>query len=140
MEPIQSPFEGFTEVADQMPPVKDVLDRWRASCGATRIRRRAATTEDDDARMCPEPRGSWVSRAVGPQVKRPMALPVHQQDAIRTPTTKGPIVHPKDGGCRHGWGWQPADETQQGIEARRHMELGTQPCPGFATERETEVL
>ena len=89
MEPIQSPFEGFTEVADQMPPVRDVLDRWRASCGATRIRRRAAMTEDDDARMCPEPRGSWVSRAVGPQVKRPMALQVHWAKHCNVPRGSG---------------------------------------------------
>jgi len=111
MEPIQSPFEGFTEVTDQMPPVEDVLGLWRAESGATRIRRRAVTTGDDNARMCPEPRGSCVSRAVGPQVKRSMAHQVHQQGARRTPTTKGPIVHPEDGGWRHGWGWQPADET-----------------------------
>jgi hypothetical protein len=49
MEPIQQPCEGFTEVADQMPPIKDVLGLWRAQGGATRILRRAVTTDDDDA-------------------------------------------------------------------------------------------
>jgi hypothetical protein len=138
MEPIQSPFEGFTEVADQMPPVKDVLGLGCAWGGATRILRRAVTTADEDARMCPEPCGEGISRAIGPQVNRPMVLQIHQQGAVRTPTPQCPSVHPEEGGCRHRWGGRYCRRTQQGIRARWPMEPGSPAVPRFATKRKTD--
>jgi hypothetical protein len=86
-----------------------------------------------------EPCGAGVSRAVGPQVKRPMGRPIHQHGAVCTPTPPCPIVHPAAGGCHHRWGWPRSDETTQGIRAGGHMELEAQPCPGFATTRRTDL-
>jgi hypothetical protein len=61
-----------------------------------------------------------------------MALQVCQEGAIGVPTTHGPIVYAKDGGRRQGRIGPLADEAQQGIRARQHMERRPQPCPGLA--------
>lgn len=140
MEPIQQPFEGFAQITDQMPTVDDVLGLWRAQCGAARLRHGAITAEDGDTRMGPEPGGKRVSRAVGQEIKRPMALQVHQQGAIGAPATHGPIVHAKDGGRRHGRIRQLADKAQQGIGAGEEMERGPQPRPGLAAQRKPKLL
>jgi hypothetical protein len=46
MQPIPQPFEGFPQIADQIPPIEDVLGLGRASGGAARILRRAITTQN----------------------------------------------------------------------------------------------
>jgi hypothetical protein len=112
----------------------------RTLCRAARVFRRSITAEDGDARMGAEPRVERIGRTIGPEVDWPMALQIHQQGTIGTPTTSRPIVHAKDGGRHHGRVWQLADETQQSIRAGRHMARGAQPCPGFAAECETEWL
>jgi hypothetical protein len=65
MEPVQQSFEGFPQIAGQMPAIEDVLGRWRAQCGAARVLRRAIAADDGNARMGPEPGRERVSRAVG---------------------------------------------------------------------------
>ena len=51
MQPIQQPFKGFPQIADQMPPIEDLLGLGRAQRGTTRILCRTVTAQDDDARM-----------------------------------------------------------------------------------------
>jgi hypothetical protein len=140
MEPIEPSFESFPQVADEMPPIEDLLGLWGAKGGPTRILCGAVTAQDEDAWMRLEPRSKGIGRAVGPQVDRPMALQVYQQGAIGAPTTHRPIIDPKDGRRWHGRIRQLADEPQQGIGAGGHMKLGAQPRPGFATKGETELL
>jgi hypothetical protein len=140
MEPIQPPCEGFTPMAEQMPPVEDLWGIWCAKGGAARIRRRAVTAEDGHAWMRPEPGRERVGGAIGPHVNRPMALQVHQQGARGAPPTHGPIVHPEDGRRWHGRIRQLADKPQSGIGAGGHMERGAQPRPGFAAERKPQWL
>lgn len=124
----------------QMPTVEDMLGRWHANCLGARILRRAATAEDAYAWMRAELWDECISRGVGQQVDRPMALQVRQQGAIGAPTTHCPIILPKDGGRCYGRIGKLADETQEGIGAGWHTELGSQPCPRFAPEREPELL
>jgi hypothetical protein len=139
MEPIEQSFESFPQVADEMPPIEDLLGLWGAKGGSTRILCRAVTAQDEDAWMRLEPHGKGIGRAVGPQVDRPMALQVHQQSARRTATPQRPIIDPTDGRRWHGWIRQLADQPQQGVGAGGHMKLGTQPRSGFATKGETEL-
>jgi hypothetical protein len=131
---IQESCEGFPPMAAQMPASEDVLGRRRAQCGAARVLRRALTAADGAARMGPEPGRARVSRAVGDEVGRPMAFQVHQQSARGPPPAHGPIVHPKDGGRRHGRRRQLADEAPQGIRAGQERELGPQPRPGLTAQ------
>jgi hypothetical protein len=90
--------------------------------------------------MRPEPRSERISRAVGQEVDRPMALQVHQQGALYTPTPHGPIVNLKDGGRRPRRIGQLADAPQQSIRAGGHAECGAQPRSGFTAERESKAL
>ena len=113
MEPIEPSFESFPQVADEMPPIEDLLGLWGAKGGPTRILCGAVTAQDEDAWMRLEPRSKGIGRAVGPQVDRPMALQVYQQGAIGVPTTNGPIVHPQDGRCRREWIWKLVDELDR---------------------------
>jgi hypothetical protein len=55
MQPIQQPFEGFAKIADQMPPIEDVLGLWCAQRRAASIFCRAVTAQDGDTRMRLEP-------------------------------------------------------------------------------------
>jgi hypothetical protein len=123
--PIQQAFEGFAAIADQMPPVEDLLGLWRSLGRTAHILRRAVTAEDANARMHPKPGRELVGCAVGSQIDRPMARRVHEEGTIGAPTTHGPIVHPKDGRCGHGRIRQLADEAQQGVGAGGYLELTT---------------
>jgi hypothetical protein len=139
-EPIQPPFEGFTPMAEQRPPVEDRWGLWCAKGGAARLRRRAVTAEEVNAWRRPERGRERVGCAIGAHVTRPMALHVHPQGALGAPTTPGPILHPTAGRRWHGRIRPLADPPPYGIGAGGHLERGAQPRPGFAAERKPKWL
>ena len=61
MEPIEQSFESFPQVADEMPPIEDLLGLWGAKGGPTRILCRAVTAHDEDAWMRLEPRSKRIA-------------------------------------------------------------------------------
>lgn len=98
--PVDKRVHGITEVAQQMPSIRD-LDRSRSTLpDPVRVGAGAITRDNFDARMAAQPGRECFSLAIAQQIDHGVALQVDQHRAVAVPPTPGPVIH-----TEHARGW-----------------------------------
>jgi hypothetical protein len=93
---IQQAFAHFAHVPQDMPPIHDLHGVRRPLADATRILRRAITTDHLDTGILTQPGCQGSSRAIGQEIHDFVLLQVGDPRAIAMSAAKGKIIDTDD--------------------------------------------
>jgi len=97
-------LKRITEVAQQMPPVRDLDSIWRSLPDAVGVNAGAVARDDLHPGVPLQPRRQALGPAVGQQVEDPVLLQVNEDGPIAVTAPPSPIIDPEHARGR-GWHW-----------------------------------
>ncbi len=137
MVTIDNGADGVTEVAQQMPAIRDLDRVWGALAHAIGIRTGPVTCDDLDPGMLAKPHGQGLGLPIGQKVDHGVALEIDQGGAIPMVAPPGPVIDGEDArrGLRLVVVAGAPDQSQQRVRARRHGQPLAQAPASLAAEQ-----
>lgn len=96
-------LDGITEIAEQMPAIRNLHCVGSALTNAIGISASTIAGNDFDAGLTAQPAGDSGSFAVRKQINDLVRFQVYEHGAVAVSALPGPIVHPEDPGCWRRW-------------------------------------
>ena len=135
----QYALDGFTQVLQEMEPIRNLHRVWRTLGCPVDILRTAIAGDDGNARVLVQPGREGGSRTVWQQVNRLMAFHIDQQGAVGLPFAKGKIINTQDARGRSGKVWRTFGEAQHGAWAHGHPLARGNACADLTTHFERQL-
>src|SRR4051812_20193823 len=137
--PIHHTLQGFAEIVEEMPPIRDLESigcplPGRLGIGASTIAR-----DDLDAFMMLQPIRNGGGLAVGQQVDDGVALEVDQDGSVVLATLPSPLINPHHPQRRMRWSLSATNQPQQCIGTERHGQAGSKTRARFAAEAQAKL-
>jgi len=134
-------LDGVTEVAQQMPPVRDLDRVGRSLPDAIGVDAGAVARDDLHPRVLLQPRRQAFSSAVGQQVEDPVPLQVDEDGPIAVTAPPRPIIDPEHARRRawHRRGIATARHAQQRVRAGGDSQPRREACASLSAHNEAEV-
>jgi hypothetical protein len=134
-------LNGFTKIAQQMPPITH-LNRVRCPLtDAVRVGTGTITGDNLNARMLTEPFSEAVSLPIRQQVDHRIAFQIDKNGSIPVAPAPGPVINRQD--ARNRWPVSlavgSAHQPQQRIGTGRHGQPLGQARTGLAAQRQAEM-
>ncbi len=141
MMAIDDGADGFAEIAQEMPAVRDLDRVGGALAHAVRVGAGPVACDDLDPGMLAKPLGQGFGLPIGQEVDNGVALEIDQGGAIPMAAPPGPVIDGED--ARRGRLLvvvaDAADQPQQRVRAGRHGQSLAQPPAGLAAERQADM-
>src|SRR3954471_21088319 len=110
-------LDGVAEVAQQMPPVRDLDSFWRSLPDAISVDAGAVARDDLHPGVPLQPRRKALSPAVGQEVEHPVLLPVDEDGPIAVTAPPCPVIDPKHARGR-AWLWRGIATARESMQTR----------------------
>src|SRR4051794_33388215 len=134
-------LKRIAEVAQQMPPVRDLDSIWRSLPDAVGVDAGAVTRDDLHPRVPLQPRRQALDPAVRQQVEYPVLLQVDEDGPVAVTAPPRPIIDPEHARGR-AWPWRgiaTARHPQQRVRADGDGQPRRKACAGLSANNEAEV-
>jgi hypothetical protein len=134
-------LKGIAEVAQQMPPVRDLDSLWRSLPDAVGVDAGAIARDDLHTWVPLQPRRKALGPAVRQQVEYPVPLQVDEDGPVAVTAPPSPIIDPEHARGR-AWPWRgiaTARHPQQRVRADGDGQPRRKACPGLSANNEAEV-
>jgi hypothetical protein len=134
-------LKRIAEVAQQMPPVRDLDSIWRSLPDAVGVDAGAVTRDDLHPRVPLQPRRQALGPAVRQQVEDPVLLQVDEDGPVAVTAPPRPIIDPEHARGR-AWPWRgiaTARHPQQRVRADGDGQPRRKACAGLSAHNEAEV-
>ena len=133
--------KSITEVAQQMPPVRDLDSIWRPLPDAVGVDAGAIARNDLHAWVLLQPRRKALSPAVGQEVEHPVPLQVNEDGPVAVTAPPGPIIDSEHARGRtwHRRGVSTARHPQQRVRASGDGQPRRKAGAGLSAADEAEM-
>jgi hypothetical protein len=137
--PIHHTLQGFAEIVEEMPPIRDLERIGDPLPSRLGIRASTITRDDLDAFMMLQPIRDGGGLAVGQQVDDGVALEVDQDGSLVLATLPSPIINPYHPQRRMRRSLSTTNEPQQRIGTEWHGQAGSKTRARFTADAQTKL-
>jgi hypothetical protein len=137
--PIHHTLQGFTEIVEEMPSIRDLESIGCPLPGRLGIRASTITRDDLDAFMMLQPIRDGGGLAVGQQVDDGVTLEVDQDGAVVLATLPSSVIDPHHPQRRMRRSLSATNQPQQRIGTERHGQAGSKTRARFAAEAQAKL-
>jgi hypothetical protein len=121
----QFPFDGLTQILDEMKPIGDLHRGRRARAGGLGVAAVAVATDGVDRRMGDQPLFDGLAGMRVEHVDHGAMFQIHHDRAVRSPFALGPFIDSDDSHASDGRPGALLQPAQDGVITDRQAEAAT---------------
>jgi hypothetical protein len=136
---INGALQGIAEVAQQMPPIRDLHRSRRALARSLGVGAATVAGDNLDAGMLAQPGCDGLAAAFGQEINDAPTLQVADDGAVALAAAPSPFIDADYPRRRVGFQLSGPDQPQQRVAADRHGQPLCQARSGFAAQGKADV-